>query len=65
MANAHWAIYIIMLSMHYGKKQESLKTRSKIYRCDSGLVSMIAMDSKDSKDSKDSNDSNDSIIVKL
>ena len=49
MANAHWAIYIIMPSMHYGKKQASLKTRSKIYRCDSGWVSLVAMDSMDFK----------------
>ena len=39
-------------------------TRSKIYRCDSSLTSMVAMDFKESKDLNDSknlNDSNDSI----
>ena len=35
------------------------ETRSKIYRCDSGLTSLVAMDSKDSNDLK--NPDNDSI----
>ena len=43
-------------------------TRSKIYRCDSCLVSMVAMDSMDPtnpRDTKDPNDSTQMILMDL